>query len=72
MANIPGVGDFSKISGMIDKIGNSLNFPASKDEVVDAVNNAPEMPDQAKNYVQEKLPDKNFNSIDDVKNALGI
>lgn len=72
MVNIPGVGDFSKISGMIDNIGNSLDFPASKDEVVDAVKNAPELPDQAKNYVQEKLPDRNFNNIDEVKNALGI
>lgn len=72
MVDIPGLGNLPNINEITDKIGDAVNFPASKEDIVNTVDKIPELPDQAKDFLDSKLPDKEYNSIDDIKSAVGL
>lgn len=69
--NISGIGNI--VNGdSLQILKDKVQFPATKQEVVEAVNNIPDIPDTVKSLIQEKLPDKKYGSINDIKSAVGM
>lgn len=72
MVNIPGLDKLPNVNEITDKVGEKVNFPASKNDILDAVDKIPQLPDQAKDFLSDKLPDKEYSSVDDVKSTIGL
>lgn len=70
--NIPGMGSSPNIEDIINQVKDRIDFPASKEKIIEAVNGMDTIPDQAKIMIADKFPDKQYDSIDDVKSAIGL
>lgn len=70
--DMPNIGNLTNMSGMLDTLKDHVDFPATKDDIVSAMDNVSGVPGQAKDMVMDKLPDREYKSIDDIKNALGL
>lgn len=68
--DIPGLNN-AGAGGMLDMIKDKINFPADKGQILQQVQNIPGVPDQVKSLIQDKLPDGQYNNIDEVKKATG-
>ena len=53
-------------------IREHLEYPATKDDLVEACNNMAHIPEDEREWVKENLPDGNYSSADDVIKALGL
>ncbi len=51
---------------------NHVDYPASKDDLIRACENMSDIPEEAKKWFMDKLPDSTFQSADEVKKALGM
>ncbi|MBI2599971.1 DUF2795 domain-containing protein [Candidatus Daviesbacteria bacterium] len=49
-----------------------VDYPASKQDLVDACEKMSDVPEEDKKWFTEKLPDQTYNSAEEVKTALGI
>ncbi len=72
MVNIPGLDNIPNVNEVADKVDENVNFPATKNDILGAVDKIPQLPDQAKDFLSNKLPDREYSSIDDVKKELGL
>lgn len=70
--NMPGMGNLGDTSQIVNKLGDKIQFPASKGDVSSALDKVDDIPGPAKQMVKEKLPDKQFSNLDDIKSALGM
>ncbi len=66
--DIPNFGDM----GNLDVLKNHIQFPVTKQQIVDTINKIPEIPDSIKTIIETKLPDGTYGSIEDIKKAIGI
>lgn len=48
-----------------------VTYPASKDDLVKACNEMSDVPENDKRWFMENLPEKNYQSAEDVKQAVG-
>lgn len=69
--------DMSDIGNMVsgdslEALKDKVQFPATKQEIVEAVNKIPDIPEPVKELIQQKLPDKQYGSLDDIKSAVGM
>lgn len=51
---------------------NDVTYPASKDDLVKACDGMSDVPEVDKRWFVETLPEKNYQSSDEVKQALGF
>lgn len=70
--DISGLSNLTDMQGMLEKLNDNLDYPASKEQIMQTMDVVPQIPDQAKELAKNKLPDKEYGSIDDIKNALGL
>lgn len=51
-------------------IKNHVNYPATRDQIVQACNNMSDVPSKDKDWVSKNLPNQTFGGPEDVMNAL--
>lgn len=56
---------------VMSHIDNDVSYPASKDDLVKACNGMSDVSGEDKKWFMEKLPDQQYQSPDEVKQALG-
>lgn len=64
--------DMSNMGEMLDKLKDKIDFPAAKERIVKAADDMTEMADDAKDWIRNDLPEGVYNSIEEVKTALGM
>lgn len=72
MVKIPGINGIPGLDKIEKKIEEQVDFPASKEEIMNALDNAPGIPDQIKKMADERLPEKEYKDAEDVKNSIGL
>ncbi len=50
---------------------NHVVYPASKEDLVKACNEMSDVPENDKRWLNENLPEKNYQNADEVKRAVG-
>jgi hypothetical protein len=60
----------SNLQEELGHIKNHINYPASRQEVVEACNNMSDVPSADKEWVSNSLPDQTYRAPEDVVNAL--
>ncbi len=58
------------LGSALDHLKNHVEYPASRDEVVQACNNMSDFPADDRDWFTEKLPAGTYNSPSDVLSAL--
>lgn len=51
---------------------NHVDYPASKQNLVEACNKMSDVPEDDKKWFEENLPDRSYNSADEAREALGV
>lgn len=59
-----------KLDDAIKHIDEHVMYPASKDDIVKACNDMADVPEGEKQWVNDKLPAKTYNTSDEVREAL--
>lgn len=72
MVKIPGMDDVPGLDQITKKVEEKVDFPASKEEIMGALDNVPEIPDQVKEMAEDRLADKEYKNINEVKNSIGL
>ena len=57
---------------VMSHIDSDVNYPASKDDLVKACNEMSDVPEGDKKWFIDNLPDKTFESPEEVKQALSM
>jgi len=60
------------IEQILESIKDRIVFPAAKERIVEAAGKTPSMADEAKDWLANNLPDGMYESIEEVKDALGM
>lgn len=60
------------IQNAVSHLREHQEYPASKDELVETCNNLSDFSDEDKRWFEENLPDRTYNSAEEVMQALGI
>jgi hypothetical protein len=55
---------------MVTHIKDHMSYPATKQAIVEMCNNMAHVPESARQMVADKLPDRMYNSADEVMKAL--
>ncbi|OGY27013.1 MAG: hypothetical protein A2Z42_02450 [Candidatus Woykebacteria bacterium RBG_19FT_COMBO_43_10] len=58
--------------GAVDHLKSHQSYPATKAELVAECDNLSDFSEEDKKEFTEKLPDKSYNSADEVVEALGL
>jgi hypothetical protein len=58
--------------GTMDHLKTHQNYPATKTQLVAECNNLSDFSEEDKKEFAEKLPDRTYNSAEEVMEALGI
>lgn len=68
------MGDLSmpNMEQILESIKDRIDFPATKEMIVEEAGKAPGMADEAKDWLTNNLPDGMYKSIEEVKDALGM
>lgn len=73
---MPNMGSFSNLginpSDILKNIEGKIHYPATKDQIVHVINDIPDIPDPAKQLVENKLPDGEYKNVDDIKKVIHI
>jgi hypothetical protein len=62
--------DLTQKQDLMKHIDNDVEYPASKQMLVEACNKMSDVPAEDKKWFEDNLPDKTFNSPEEVKQAL--
>ncbi len=60
----------SNLQEELGHIKNHIDYPATKQQVVEACNNMSDMPSDDKEWVSKSLPDQTYGGPEDVVGAL--
>lgn len=63
--------DLMQKKEVMSHIENDVEYPASKQVLTEACNQMSDVPAEDKKWFEGNLPDKTYNSPDEVKQALG-
>lgn len=63
--------DLMQKKEVMSHIENDVKYPASKQALTEACNQMSDVPAEDKKWFEDNLPDKTFNSPEEVKQALG-
>ncbi|GHO93510.1 hypothetical protein KSF_035580 [Reticulibacter mediterranei] len=57
--------------GVLNPVLNQIQFPISKDNLIKSVEQQKGVSSQVVDVLQQRLPDKTFNSLQDIQKELG-
>lgn len=64
--------NMANMGNMLDDLKGRIDFPATKERIVEEANKMGEMMDEHKSWLRDNLPEGMYNSMDEVKDALGM
>ncbi|RJR24225.1 DUF2795 domain-containing protein [Candidatus Microgenomates bacterium] len=64
--------DMSKMGSMLDNLKAMIDFPATKERIVEEANKMEGMADEHKSWLKDNLPEGMYNTMEEVKDALGM
>ncbi|KKS13971.1 hypothetical protein A2617_04860 [Candidatus Daviesbacteria bacterium RIFOXYD1_FULL_41_10] len=59
-----------KMKEMITHLNEHIQYPASKQQIMEACNNMADVPEKDRMWLDEKLPEQTYQNVDEIKKVL--
>jgi hypothetical protein len=72
MPNVSSFANMGNVGEMLNNLKGKIDYPVKKEQIISIINDIPNIPEPVKKLIESKLPDGEYRSLDDIKNAVHL